>query len=189
MLTTPESEYDPDDNFANSSDAGAEVDDEADTEALVWQLLLLINPGDDEAALQQFDAWREAMAGSDPDEVDAVSLLRDAIDWKSGFHVAATDVAGLLESIDELAARWNLRIDWGVEDTGDEAFLRDADAATLIALAHARLREDGYTLWTWQPRAAVREDVHAGWIALRRDDEAMEAIAPALGIDVRPGRA
>lgn len=188
-MTAPDRDYDPDDNFANSSDAGAEIDDEAGTEALVWQLLLLINPGDDEAALQQFDAWREAMAMSDPEEADAIALLREAIDWKSGFHVAAADVAGLVECIDELAARWNLRIDWGVEDTGDAAFLRDADPATLIALAHARLREDGYTLWTWQPRADVREDRHAGWMTLRRDDEAMEAVAPALGIDVRPGRA
>ena len=30
------------------------------SEALVWQLLLLINPGDEETALQQFAAYQEA---------------------------------------------------------------------------------------------------------------------------------
>lgn len=188
-MTSPDPDYDPDDNFANSSDAGAEVDDEAGAEALVWQLLLLINPGDDEAALQQFDAWREAIAVADAEDPEPLSLLREVIDWKAGFHVAATDAAGLVECLDELAARWNLRIDWGVEDPTDAAFLRAADVPTLIALAHGRLREDGYTLWTWRPHSEVREDWHAGWITLRRDDEAMEILAPALGIEVRPGRA
>ncbi len=188
-MTHPDYDDDPDDNFANSRDDGPGIDDEANAEALLWQLLLLINPGDDEAALQQLDAWREAIEVADAEDPEPLVLLREVIDWKAGFHVAATDAAGLVECLDELAARWNLRIDWGVEDPSDADFLRDADVATLIAHAHARLREDGYTLWTWQPRAAAREDWHSGWITLRRDDEAMETLAPALGIEVRPGRA
>ena len=36
--------------------------DEADFEARVWNLLVLINPGDDEQALQQFNRWREQLA-------------------------------------------------------------------------------------------------------------------------------
>lgn len=187
-MTNIAHEFDPDDNFAASGDSGADDDDSATTEALIWQLLLLINPGDDEAAQQQLEAWQEAqaMADSEDAEADALRHLREAIDWKSGFHVDASDAAAFVECVDELATRWNLRVDWGVEDPTDAAFLRDADVPTLIGLAHDKLREHGYTLWTWNEHGAAREDVYAGWITLRSDDEALEIIAPALGIDLRP---
>lgn len=192
-MNQPDREYDPDDNFANSSDAsndpdGTDLDEEATTESLVWQLLLLINPGDEDAALQQFGAWQEAVLEADADD-DPVGLLTGVIDWKSGFDVGADDPAALVQALDELALRWNLDIDWGVEDATDEEFLQGADVAGLIALAHAKLREYGYTLWTWNVRGGANEEVYAGWITLRRDEEAMEALALALGIDLRLGSA
>ena len=178
----PDLEYDPDDNFANSIDTGAEADDEDTPEALVWQLLLLINPGDEEMALQQFAAYRDALAEADPDDGEPVWLIKDVIDWKSGFYVDWTDPQSLIDSISELAARWNLRIDWGVEDPTDDDFLDAVDVPVLMAVAYDRLREYGYTLWTWNTGG----DAHAGWITLSRDDEAMRIVAPALGIEVRP---
>ena len=134
----PDLEFDPDDNFANSIDAGAEADDEDTPEALVWQLLLLINPGDEETALQQFAAYRDALAEADADagsedEVEPVWLLKDVIDWKSGFYVDWSDPQSLIDSITELAARWNLRIDWGVEDPTDDDFLDAVDVPVLMA--------------------------------------------------------
>ena len=44
--------------------------DEDDFEARVWNLLVLINPGDEELALQQFNRWREALleTGEEIDE-------------------------------------------------------------------------------------------------------------------------
>lgn len=195
-MTSPDREYDPDDNFANHADHGADVDDdEATLESLVWQLMLLINPGDDDAALQQFGAWQEAVVEAgmadrdDIDDIDPLGLLVRVIDWKSGFHVEATDPAALIQSVDELAARWNLAIDWGVDDPSDDEFLADADVGSLIALAHAKLREHGYTLWTWNVRGGASEDAYSGWIALRRDEEAMQALAVALGIELRLGSA
>ncbi len=191
----PDDEYDPDDNFANSSDDSMEVDDDAAAEALVWQLLLMINPGDEEAALQQFGAWQELTAEADPDETDPMELLRQVIDWKAGFHVDALDVGGLVESLDELSTRFDVRIDWGIDDIDGDAFDSDAldsdapDVPLLIVRAHAQLREHGYTLWTWNPRGGVNEEAYSGWIALRRDEEAMLALAHALGIDVRLGSA
>ncbi len=190
-MTSNAHEFDPDDNFASSGDAGADDDEAVTVESLIWQLLLLINPGDDEAALQQFGTWQEAQAMVDAGDFDADALrhLREAIDWKSGFHVEASDAAAFVECIDELATRWGLHIDWGVEDPTDDTFLGEADVSTLIGLAHDRLREHGYTLWVWNEHGAAREDVYAGWITLRSDDEALEIIAPALGIDLRPGSA
>ncbi len=54
--------------------------DEDDFPARVWNLLLLINPGDEEGALRQFDAWREAMGGEEGGDGDAwLWTLKEAI--------------------------------------------------------------------------------------------------------------
>lgn len=176
--------FDPDDNFAGSFSTGMDVDDEDSDEALVWQLLLLINPGDEDAALQQFEAWQEALVEAGDDEVETAWLLKDAIDWRSGFHVDDSDRGALIDAINELAARFNLDLEWGVEDPTDAQFLAATAAATLIATAYDRLREHDYTLWTWN---TGEDDSHAGWITRSRDDEAMQAIAAALGIELRRG--
>jgi hypothetical protein len=55
--------------------------------------------------------------------------------------------------------------------------------ATVIAIAFDRLREYGYTLWTW----GTDSDATGGWITLTRDEEAMRMVAGGLGIDVRTG--
>jgi len=180
-MTLPEHEFDPDDNYTGDADRD-EIDEDAGTEALVWQLLLVINPGDEDAALQQFGAFQEALDGGDAEDIDAVWLLKDVIDWKSGFHIEETEPGALIDAIAELAARFNLSIDWGVEDPTDEAFLARVSTAELLETAHDQLRLDGYTLWTWETGTEAR----AGWMTLSSDDEAMRVLAPALGIEARP---
>ena len=183
-MTMHDFDFDPDDNFANGLPVGREeLDDDASVEALVWQLLLLVNPGDEDAALQQFTAYQDALA--DDDAGEPIERIRDAIDWKAGFHVADDDPGTVIDAIAELASRWNLRIDWGVEDPTDDDFLASADVATLIAVAFDRLREHGYTLWTWD----TGTDTTAGWMTLATDDEGMRVVAGGLGIDVRTGAA
>ena len=182
-MNIPDNEFDPDDNFANAFDPSLDADDDETPEALAWQLLLLINPGDEEAALQQFTAYREALVEADED-AEPVWLLRDVIDWKSGFNVGRDDAPAFIDSINELVSRWNLRIDWGTEDPGDDDFLAATEVPELMSIAYDRLREYGYTLWTWN--TSGDGDTHAGWIASSRDDEAMQVLAPALGIEVRP---
>lgn len=179
-MILPDDDFDPDDNYA-SAGAGAEIDDDVDIEALVWQLLLVINPGDEGAALQQFGAFQDALDRRDAQDVDAMDLLKDAIDWRSGFHVPKTDTGALVECITELAARFNLAIDWDVEDPTDTEFLERVTPSELLDTAHDQLRLDGYTLWTWE----TGTDAVAGWMTLASDDEAMRVLAPALGIDVR----
>ena len=60
-------------SYDDDHDAEREFDDvdEDSVEAKVWQLLLLINPGDEETALLQFSDYREAMADIDADEAEA----------------------------------------------------------------------------------------------------------------------
>lgn len=168
-----------DDDF----EPGQDFDDEDDSvEARVWQLLLLINPGDEETALLQFNDYREAMAELDPDEVEPIELIGRVIDWRSGFIVDADDLRALVQAIDELVARWNLSIDWG-GDPDDDEFFDDMDAAALLAIAYDRLAESGYTLWLWEADGAR----HAGWMTLVRDGEPMRELATTLGINLRLG--
>ena len=173
-------DYDPDDNFGQAFGADADIDEEAAIEALVWQLLLLVNPGDEDAALQQFAAYQEGMQHDA--EAPPLDLLRDAIDWKAGFFVADDDPRALVESLDELAARYGLRIDWDL-DPDDDAALDDAEVTALLATAYDRLREHHYTLWTVETGSAH----HAGWMTRQRDDEALARVARALGIHARAG--
>jgi hypothetical protein len=185
-MHAPDTEYDADDNFANAAhdfDAEGAIDEDAGTEQLVWQLLLLVNPGDEETALQQFGQYQDATADADEDEFEPAWVLKDIIDWKSGFQAHDDDAAALVEAITELVSRWNLELDWGVEDPTDDEFLAAADTAALIRTAYDALRAHGYTLWLWE----TGTETTAGWITLSRDDEAMRAIAPALGIEVRTG--
>lgn len=174
----------PDNSADYENDEGLLADfDEDDGAARVWNLLWLINPGDEDAALQQFDALREQLGGEvDPDSDDWQPLLREVIDWRAGFHVGRNDIEALVTAIDELAARWNLRVEWG-GDFDDEDFTADLDVHALMAIAHDSLREHGYTLWSWNTDG----DGHAGWMALSRDDEAMLALCSLLGVEVRPG--
>ncbi|RCS28876.1 hypothetical protein DEO45_14345 [Rhodanobacter denitrificans] len=166
-----------DDDF----DDDREVDGEDDSvEAQIWRLLLLINPGDEETALQQFGEYREAVA--EGGDAEPVALIARVIDWRSGFMVAEDDLRSLVQALDELATRWNLSIDWG-GDPDDDDYFDDADAGSLLGIAYDRLAESGYTLWTWE----TDDDSYAGWITLTRDSEPMRELATALHINLRPG--
>lgn len=167
----------------DDDDLDAQFDDADDSaEALVWQLLLLINPGDEEAALQQFNDYREAAGELDADALDPIAVLGRVIDWRAGFMVEVSDLRTLMQVLEELAARWNIAIDWG-GDADDDGFLDDLDAAEVCSIAGDRLAESGYTLWTWE----TDEDTCAGLMTRTRDREALRAIAAALGIHIRRG--
>ena len=175
----PDNEADYGDHEADPQDAD-EVD-ELSPESLAWQLLLLVNPGDEETALRQFSIYQEASADTG-DDVDPVWVLKDAIDWSSGFFVDWKDTETFIDSVNELVRRWNLEIDWG-GDTSEEEFLQGTDIPALMSTAYDRLRERGYTLWTWD----TGSDSFGGWITLSRDDEAMRVVAVAMDIELRPG--
>ncbi len=157
-----------DDDFADEADDAVE--------AQVWRLLVLINPGDEDTALRQFAAWRDVQAESGG-SADPVETVGEVIDWSSGFR--ADDAPTLVQALDELAARWNLAIDW--DGDPDDEFFDEREPADLLATACDRLLEHGYTTWIYESPAAG----HAGWITLSRDAEPMREIATALGINLR----
>ena len=71
---------------------GFDDDDEGMTEAddspesLVWQLLMLINPGDTDLARQQFAAWRDALDDGDSAPTAVERVAKDSAPASSRNH-------------------------------------------------------------------------------------------------------
>ncbi len=172
-------EYDPDDNFDHAFHAQVGLDDEAALEVVAWQFLMLTNPGDEDAAQAQFASFRQALEDQG-DDTDAAALLREAIDWKAGFCVQEDDAQALMEVVDELVSRWQLRIDWGLDEDDD---VGDQEPVDLLQSAYTQLRARHYSLWTVE----TGEHELAGWIIRERDEEAMQLVAGALGMHARVG--
>ena len=158
-----------DDDFADEADDSLE--------ARVWQLLMLINPGDEDTALRQLAPWRDVQAQS-RERAYPVETVGEVIDWTSGFR--ADDAPTLVQALNELAARWNLAIDWD-GDPDDEEFFDERDLPDLLATAYDRLLEHGYTVWIYESASAGS----AGCITLSRDAEPLREVATALGINLR----
>lgn len=152
--------------------------DDGSPESLVWQLLALINPGDADLARQQFVAWQDALDDGD-DAPTAVQRIARVIDWQSGFYVAADDTRALVQAIDELAARWNLALDWNGDPDEDE-FHGDQDVPSLLAVAFDGLAEHGYTLWSWE----TDDGSYAGWMTRSTERETMRELATLLEINL-----
>ena len=134
-------EYDPDDNFDHAFHAHGGIDDEDALEAVAWQFLLLVNPDDEDAALEQFAAFQRGLDEAG-ERADPALLLRDATDWKAGFHVAEDAAQGRMEVLDELAARWRLRIEWPLDEDAREAPDTSALLHAAFHLALGRIRVD-----------------------------------------------
>ncbi len=174
-------EYDPDDNFGHAFNAQDGIGEDDTLEVVAWQFLLLVNPDDEDAALHQFRAFQQGLAARGED-AETADLLLDAIDWQAGFRVADDDSQGVMEVLDEIASRWRLRIDWGLDDEDDDAAALTEPTALLRA-AFPQLRERHYSLWTLE----TGEDTLAGWITREADEEAMLLVVSALGLQARIG--
>ena len=172
-------EYDPDDNFGHTFHLQDGVDEDAALEVVAWQFLLLVNPDDEDAAQEQLATFLQALEDQG-DGVDTAALLREVIDWKAGFCVQEDDAQTLMEAVDELVSRWQLRIDWGLDDDGNAS---DHDPADLLQSAYTQLRAHHYSLWTVE----TGEHTLAGWIIRERDEEPMQLVAAALGMHSRVG--
>ena len=174
-------EYDPDDNFSHAFSGPDGIDEDDTLEVVAWQFLLLVNPDDEDAARHQFRAFQQALAARG-ESAETADLLLDAIDWQAGFRVADDDSQGVMEVLDELASRWRLRIDWGLDDEEDNAD-GPPEPTTLLRAAFPQLRERHYSLWTLE----TGEDTLAGWITREADEEAMLLVVSALGLQARIG--
>jgi len=153
----------------------------------LWRLIELINFDDATMIEKQQTLFDEELADADDaDEIEGQELLwilKDVIDWESGFYVDWKDCASFIGCMDALCARVDVTLDWGAEDPEDEDFLESTSVPELMELAFEQLRVAGFTLWNWNTEG----DAYAGWIARGEDDEEMMAVAEVLGLDIRPG--
>lgn len=172
-MASYDDEFDQDDGYDDE-------DDDESTESQVWRLLTLINPGDEDSAMQQFSAYRDTVEEEGDD--DPMRIVAHVTDWRSGFEVDADDTRTLVEAINELASRWNLSIDWD-GDPDDDEFHEEVDGPEIFSRAFDQLNQHGYTLWARE----ADDGIYAGWITQSRDDEAMRVVATELGINLRLG--
>lgn len=150
----------------------------------------LINLGNSTAAEAQNIAFEDEIADlgetdetgdESDDESEIIWVIKDVIDWESGFFVDWKDAESFISSIETLADRVDISLDWGVDDTDDDDFLEKTSVPDLMVSAYEQLQTHGYTLWNWDTAA----DCYGGWITRSTDDEEMLNIAEALGIKIR----
>lgn len=159
---------------------------EDDAQDAASRLIGLINLGDAAQTERQQALFDESLEDSEEDDADGEELLwilKDIVDWESGFYVDWKDAESFIGSLNQLCERIDLEIDWGVEDTEDEDFLESTSVPELMEIAFNQLRVAGYTLWNWDTGG----DAYAGWITRSEDDEEMLEIAETLSLDVRTG--
>lgn len=129
--------------------------------------------------------FEDALLDAEDDDTDGPELLwviREVIDWQSGFFVDWKDAQSFIGCLNQLCERVDLELDWGTDDPEDEAFLESTSVPELMELAHNQLRVAGYTLWNWDTGG----DAYAGWITRSEDDEEMLELAEILRFEVRP---
>jgi len=169
-----------DDDYPEERDHDDEEGEDT-VESTVWHLLLLINPGDEEAALKQFTEYRTE--AEDQGDEDPMRLVAQVTDWRSAFEVDEDDTRTLVDAINELVSRWSeVTIDWG-DDPDDDEFHEDIDGAEIFARAFDELNQYGYTLWSRE----TDDETVSGWITASGDDEQMRQVATALSINIRLG--
>ena len=156
-----------------------------DTQDAIARFFALINLGDSAQTSAQMAMFEDALLDAEDDDTDGPELLwviREVIDWQSGFFVDWKDAQSFIGCLTQLCERMDLELDWGTDDPEDEAFLEGTSVPELMELAHNQLRVAGYTLWNWDTGG----DAYAGWITRSEDDEEMLDLAEILRFEVRP---
>jgi hypothetical protein len=150
-----------------------------DAQEAVTRLITLIGFDDGALIEKHLALFEEAMEDAD-DDVEGQELLwliKDVIDWESGFYVDWKDTGAFVSCMDQLCARLDIELDWGVDDPEDEDFLESTSVPELMEQACEQLRAAGIT----------DADAYGGWLARSVDDEEMLAIAETLNLEIRPG--
>ncbi|MCY1195965.1 hypothetical protein D3C81_707660 [compost metagenome] len=156
-----------------------------DTQDAIARFFALINLDDSAQTAAQLSMFEDALLDAEDDDTDGGELLwvvREVIDWQSGFFVDWKDCQSFIGCLNQLCERIDLEIDWGTDEPEEESFLEGTSVPELMELAHNQLRVAGYTLWNWDTGG----DAYAGWITRSEDDEEMLDLAEQLRFEVRP---
>jgi hypothetical protein len=141
------------------------------------KLIELINPAA-ELAHQQIARFRETLL-SEEDEDDYPNILwvvKDAVDWESGYFVDWKDTESFVNCVMKLADRWGVTLNFGGDSAG-------AGVPDLMNKAHRELLPKGLMLWSWD----TESDCYCGWITKSVSVSAVATISSKLDIEVRSG--
>nr|WP_319528599.1 hypothetical protein [Pseudomonas laurentiana] len=152
------------------------------------QLIIAISPSD-ECVDRHLQMLRETEL--DDDEAEEAEgepsqllwIIKDIIDWETGFYVDWNDTESFVECIGELAESRGVTLSFGVEDPLAEEFLDEVDVPELMLRAHAELAAQGLVLWTWDTQG----DAYGGWISRPEAAPVMATVAEVLGLEIREG--
>lgn len=117
------------------------------------------------------------------DGSDLMWLFKDVTEWNSGFFTSCQDTSSFIECMDMLCAARGILIDWEVTDPMDDDFLADTSIPELMCKACELLNRAGLTLWNWD----AGEQYYGGWIAAKKNDSEILAIAEHLQTSFRAG--
>ncbi|HSW06487.1 DUF6630 family protein [Aquabacterium sp.] len=149
------------------------------------KLLEIINPSAD-LAHQQIVQFREALLSEVDDDGDDSNLLwvvKDVVDWESGYFVDWKDTESFVHCVMKLADRWGVTLTFGSENPLADDFLSRTTVPDLMNQAHSELLPKGLVLWNWDTEG----DCYCGWITKSISASAVAAISATLGIEVRSG--
>lgn len=147
----------------------------------IERLIALITP-DPAVCEEQIARFREQFKDEEEDiqsGTDLVWLLKDVVDWQSGFFVDWKDTESFIQCLEELSAARDVEIDWQAEDPLDEDFLDSVDVDELLARASDSLESFDLRLWTWDTEG----DCYGGWIARKEDSEEIDSIGESLEVE------
>ncbi|WP_454726598.1 MULTISPECIES: DUF6630 family protein [Cupriavidus] len=156
----------------------------SETQDAMRELILLVCLHDRDAAERCWSAFRHALTHAGPrcEGHQLLWPLSEATGTGAGFYVEWNDAAALVRSVQGLAARAGLRVDWGVADPCAPAFLATHDVPALMTIAQASLRAAGHALWCWDTQA----DAFAGWLVRGSDEARLASVAERLQLMIDP---
>lgn len=150
----------------------------------VGRLIEIISPSKEQAEQHLANLLRESPEDDDADGPGALLwLLKDVIDWETGYFVDWKDTESFVQCLTGLASAWGTHLSFGTDDPLDDDFLDEVSVPDLMVRAHLELLEKGLVLWNWDTGG----DCYGGWISRIDARPVMDVVSALLETEIREG--
>jgi hypothetical protein len=129
--------------------------------------------------------FREALNTANEVEYRSQLWMLAGVIEQETFFVDWKDTESFVFAIDDLAAQYEVTVNWGVDDPFENDFLDNINVPTLMQRAHGDLLKHGLTLWNMN----TQSDCYRGWILPALYDAAVLVLSQQLDGSFRPGSA
>jgi hypothetical protein len=154
----------------------------------IKQIITLINPSAADAS-KQIASFERRIKKAEDDEY-LYDLMTKSTHLKSSFYVDWKYKKRFIEVINELAERYNVKIDWKGYNPDEPIYDRQekpewSDFEYLLDLAENQLAENQLTLWQYD----TSDESYGGFIAPAKHDDEIAALGKKLEITslAKPG--